>query len=41
MKDVVEDQKQDTCGDDCQGTMKSITEIEVMPEDEARCADER
>jgi hypothetical protein len=39
MEDVVEDQKQDSCGNDCEAAIESVGETEVMPEDEARDAE--
>ncbi len=41
MKDVIENQKQESRGDDCEGTMKSVDETKLTTEDEANRAQEK
>jgi hypothetical protein len=41
MQDIVEDQKQDSGGDDDDGAIESVSETEVMTEEEARGAKEK
>ena len=41
MKNVVEDEKQDPCGNDCEAAIQSVAETKVAPEDEARGAEDK